>query len=919
MGVAVHPDGRIFVSRRDDGKVGVYDSGFNFLRFLGEGNPMVNFVKPTDLAMDAAGERVYVVDSGGDRIYAFESDESLGLILGFRGSGSGEFKYPSAIAVDAVNNRILVADQENYRVQVFDTDGIRQFQFGYRVKYMPGGVTEGWFARTAGLAVDGAGNIYVTDAVMGTLRIFDSTGLELEKVLEYGYAPGDLRTPCAVVLDGSGRILVANSNAGGVEIYSSPPKKLLSGAVGRFFAGTNLGGEELKPHLTGECLRSVGGRAIRPLHGDGGRDVAGFDPPHMLDDVSCYRCHNIYGQPGGHLGLIEGQTNVCISCHTTGGCAVGTTFRTVDMADPYGTNPSAADGLGTSHAWGVPAVNADADSVGPRAGGQMGIYLDNGNIKCTTCHDPHNNEAGAPFLRESNVRDAMCKECHAPRNLGPGEGGSHPVGFVYPSDTGEFPDASTSGLPPIKDGQVECTTCHGPHYADSGGANDGAGDGKLLRGANDEAFCQTCHTEHAAHTPGGPWQPTCNDCHSIHDPQNENLALVAQQVNGTPMTFQDNNIGSNGVSDFIHSNHAPANYDGICEVCHTATNYHRNSSEGNHEHYAGTACTMCHQHDAGFLANCDSCHGQPPDGAGFPNTAGAHATHMVGNNGPHIADCSVCHAPVGDTHLNYLVSFASGTDANGNGNIELDETDVCNVCHSAGGPFDGVAEGLANWASGTAVSCEGCHDTGSSTIQGVSAPAVAGDNATWGYFVNGHGKSGFDRECAECHDATSAHFDGIAQSFSAEFPLSGYGNPDEVEAYNNGYRLKQVNGGWALQVPRGGGYNADDFALCYSCHSELDVAGTPGTYTYQFGWEPPDYLKLPDVTVAQTNFRNEQSWGLGWNWGGTPHRSIHTGPIWPAISTVIPTTAASANQVSLASPVTIRTGPVTAAMNSRSR
>ncbi|MCK4659436.1 MAG: NHL repeat-containing protein [Phycisphaerae bacterium] len=132
LGVAVHPDGRIFVSRRDDGKVGVYDSGFNFLRFLGDGNPMVNFVKPTDLAMDAAGERVYVVDSGGDRIYAFESDESLGLILGLRGSGSGEFKYPSAIAFDATNNRILVADQENYRVQVFDTDGVRQFQFGYR-------------------------------------------------------------------------------------------------------------------------------------------------------------------------------------------------------------------------------------------------------------------------------------------------------------------------------------------------------------------------------------------------------------------------------------------------------------------------------------------------------------------------------------------------------------------------------------------------------------------------------------------------------------------------------------------------------------------------------------------------------------------------------------------------------------------
>jgi hypothetical protein len=124
----------------------------------------------------------------------------------------------------------------------------------------------------------------------------------------------------------------------------------------------------------------------------------------------------------------------------------------------------------------------------------------------------------------------------------------------------------------------------------------------------------------------------------------------------------------------------------------------------------------------------------------FPNTAGAHTTHMGGMNGPDITDCFVCHATLNGTHLNGLASFASGVDTNGNANIDLDETDVCDVCHCPDGPFDGVAEATSNWASGTPVTYKGCHGTGSSTIAGVRAPPVAGDNVSWGFFASGHGR-----------------------------------------------------------------------------------------------------------------------------------------------------------------------------------
>ena len=53
-------------------------------------------------------------------------------------------------------------------------------------------------------------------------------------------------------------------------------------------------------------------------------------------------------------------------------------------------------------------------------------------------------------------------------------------------------------------------------------------------------------------------------------------------------------IGSNSYAD------GDEVLDGVCEVCHTQTLYHRNDPGGDHGHYAGSRCTVCHTHDLGF-------------------------------------------------------------------------------------------------------------------------------------------------------------------------------------------------------------------------------------------------------------------------------------------------------------------------------
>lgn len=725
VGVAVHPDGRIFVSRRDDAKVAVYDAAFTFQQFLGNGT--VTFREPTDLAIDPSTGRIYVVDSGADKFYVFDGSGTLVLMVGVRGSRWSEFKYPSAIAVDANNDRILVADQDNFRVQVFRRSGLFLFSFGYRIKYLPGGTSEGWFPRPAGLAVDNAGLIYVTDAVMGTLRVFTLLGAELGKVVGFGSGPGDLQTPCDVAIDAAGRVLIANSNVGSLELYDPPPASR-AGAVGTAYTGSNESRYDLFPP-SGRLARLNGSRKSRVgpdwLLLDPVVAVGGWEPPHMLSDTVCARCHNIDGQPGGHEGTMDGQTNLCISCHTAGGHGSGAAFRSVDRVYAGATPP---DSGGRSHAWGVAAINAMVGSVGPPAGSDMARHLSGGDIKCATCHNQHNNTAGAPYLRVNNQDGALCKQCH--------------VAYI-------------------------------------------------------------------GHTPHGSWQPTCNECHDAHNPRSGNLALIGTTVSNRtlgvdkPVTL----TARTGANSFDDGD--PAANDGLCQVCHTATSYHRQDGSGT-PHNNGQNCISCHPHSAGFLptgGDCLSCHSVAQNnGDGIP--AGGRRA-VVGE------------FPVGDAHAHYGAALGSG---------------ACVVCHDQGTHMDGYVDlvdpddgGIYRFqkpgdlASDPDLSdfCAHCHDAdGAARLTSPLDPFGAGNvppntadrfrgtlqwEEQYGDFcfgtegmlrpVNSHHDisdadqafSGAKMECLNCHGAHAASRSRpLTDPFAPTTPWTGTGNAFCLTCHNGG-------------------------------------------------------------------------------------------------------------------------------------
>lgn len=136
----------------------------------------------------------------------------------------------------------------------------------------------------------------------------------------------------------------------------------------------------------------------------------------------------------------------------------------------------------------------------------MAKRLLDGKVVCSVCHNQHSqlmtpadpaappyNGAGTGwgrhFQRVDNDANQMCHVCHSVRNVVTSSQGSHPVGVPIPG-SGFFQLPADLDL---VQGAVDCTTCHSPHYADSGAANGGAGDGYLLDSAIGD-LCYQCHT-----------------------------------------------------------------------------------------------------------------------------------------------------------------------------------------------------------------------------------------------------------------------------------------------------------------------------------------------------------------------------------------------------------------------------------------
>jgi len=228
----------------------------------------------------------------------------------------------------------------------------------------------------------------------------------------------------------------------------------------------------------------------------------------------------------------------------------------------------------------------------------------------------------------------------------------------------------------------------------------------------------------------------------------------------------------------------------------------------------------------------------------------SHVVHWTDNRGPKFWPAFPM-PPMGCTNCHYDETPHHGNPYQFADTKELADTDVCDVCHSKGGAFDGVVMAKANWVSGIYTGtnyenlqigkeqwCTTCHDDAGAIINGRTADNVSGNNIAYGYFISGHGK--YDVSCTDCHDPTLVHIDSYDRTYSA----SSYN-------YTQGFRLKLINGNPPMVIPRSGSYSSSQFRLCYSCHDENTLIDTSPIFT-DFADFPGSNKNLHDYHLAST-------------------------------------------------------------------
>jgi DNA-binding beta-propeller fold protein YncE len=213
--VAVNPtDGDVYVSDRQTGQIYIYSADGGYRRTFNPGSKLKGW-SPLGLGFDSKGD-LFVTSVGGESqaVHEFGPDGSFIRTIG----KPGEFNFPNGVAVDAAGN-VYVTDSNNGRLIVFDPQG-------ERMAVAKRGAGGGDLALPRGMAIDDKGLAYVADVTVQGVQVFHvlQPGERSPKYVGQmgveGSTDGAFEYPNAVSVDGRARIYVADWRNNRIQVWS---------------------------------------------------------------------------------------------------------------------------------------------------------------------------------------------------------------------------------------------------------------------------------------------------------------------------------------------------------------------------------------------------------------------------------------------------------------------------------------------------------------------------------------------------------------------------------------------------------------------------------------------------------------------------------------------------------------------------
>ena len=361
------------------------------------------------------------------------------------------------------------------------------------------------------------------------------------------------------------------------------------------------------------------------------------------------------------VGQPTGASKLCLSCHD-GTVALGmvrSRTKAIPLAGGIDRMPRGRANLGTdlsddhpvSFTYDTALLSKDKELRNP-VSLTAAVRPDKaGQLQCTSCHDPHNNQYGK-FLTMNNAQSALCVSCHDKDYWTLSD---HRTSTKKWNGKGPNPWPNVTGATVADNG---CENCHTPH---------GAGTAALLmNAAGEEQNCYPCHngnvaekniqaefakrSRHDVAATTGIHDPTennassarhveCVDCHNPHAARSGASAAGAGKAGGL--------VGVAGVSATGNAVKAAGYEYEVCFRCHanrpagkfgvlarqsSQNNLRLQFATGNASYHPVVAAgrnpdvpSLLSSYTASSTIRCTDCH----------NNDQGPATGGQGQNGPH--------------------------------------------------------------------------------------------------------------------------------------------------------------------------------------------------------------------------------------------------------------------------------------------